>query len=46
MDQSQFYDKSVHVMGVPKNYLKVTDLTFYYPYDLQSGVDVGNTEDG
>jgi len=33
-------------MGVPRNYLKVTDLTFYYPYDLQSDVDVGDTENG
>ena len=34
------------MFGIPRNYLKVTDLTFYYPYDLQSGVDVSDTENG
>ena len=36
----------VHVMAVPENWLKVVDLEFYYPRELQSGVPVNKTENG
>ena len=45
-DASQYNYVESHVIGVPENYLKVTDITYYYPDVLQDNVKVNTTENG
>ena len=45
-DASQYEYYEVHTKCLPKNFLKVTDLTFYYPKHLQENVPVNKTENG
>ena len=45
-DASKYNYVQSHIIGVPQNYLKVTDITYYYPDVLQDNVKVNTTENG
>ena len=36
----------IYVQCVPKNFLKVTDNTFYFPKELEDGIEVNKIPNG